>query len=443
MAGRRIVMATIGSEGDVHPFIGVALALKARGHEPIIATRAVFQAKIEREGLGYRRLRPDTDDAEAIGLTYDEIIAGITDQATGLRFLIKRIVTPFIRQTYADLEAACEGADLMISHNLVLAAPLFAAKTGLPWLTAILQPFSFMSAYDAPALGVSPLLDLVRRGFPPQLHRLLYRFAAQYSDSWFEPVRQFRAELGLPLSPLTPILEGPYSPLGTLALYSKTLGPVQRDFPPNTTITGFPFYDSETGGGSQLDGKLAAFLDRGPAPIVFTLGTSAVLNPGSFFRESLDAAARLNRRAVLLVGQDGFGALPAPLPDWAIACAYAPHSVLFPRAEAIVHQGGVGTTGQALRSGRPQLVTPHMADQPDNAARIKRHGVGEALAPKHYAGASAARLLARLIDRPSYQTNARQAADIVRGEDGAETAADTIETVLNRIRQAGQAAGKS
>jgi UDP:flavonoid glycosyltransferase YjiC (YdhE family) len=418
----------------VHPFIAVALALKARGHEPIIAARGAFRAKIEREGLGYRRLRPDTDDAGAIGLSYDEIIAGVTDQATGLRFLIKRIVTPFIRDTYADLEAACDGADLLIAHNLVLAAPLLAEKSGLPWLSVILQPFSSMSAYDAPALGVSPLLDFVRRGFPPSLHRQLYQFAARYSHSWFEPVRAFRAELGLPPSALTPILEGPYSPLGTLALYSKVLGRVRKDFPPNTTVTGFPFYDSETGGASALDVRLAAFLDQGPAPIVFTLGTSAVLNPGSFFRESLDAAARLNRRAVLLVGQDGFKVLPERLPETAIACAYAPHSALFPRAEVVVHQGGVGTTGQALRAGRPQLVTPHMADQPDNAARLKRLGVAAVLAPKRYAAASAAKAISALIDRADYTAKAGQVALTVASEQGAETAADAVETVLSRIR---------
>jgi rhamnosyltransferase subunit B len=427
-------MATVGSEGDVHPIIGVALALKARGHEPVIATRGAFQAKIEREGLGFRRLRPDTDDAEAFGMSYDEIIAGVTDQATGLRFLIKRIVTPFIRETYADLEAACDGADLLIAHNLVLAAPLLAEKRGLPWLSVILQPFSFMSAYDAPALGVSPMLDFVRRGFPPTLHRLLYRFAARYSESWFAPVRAFRAELGLPPSHLTPILEGPYSPLGTLALYSKILGAAQRDFPPHTTITGFPFYDSETGGGSRLDADLTAFLDRGPAPIVFTLGTSAVLNPGSFFKESLDAAARLGRRAVLLVGHDGFKALPERLPDTAIACAYAPHSVLFPRAEVIVHQGGVGTTGQALRAGRPQLVTPHMADQPDNAARVKRLGVATVLDPKRYAATSGAKAISGLIERDEFAANARRVAEVVAGEQGAETAADAIEAAANGRR---------
>jgi rhamnosyltransferase subunit B len=432
MTGRRIIMATIGSEGDVHPFIGVALALKARGHEPIIATRGVFQAKIEREGLGYRRLRPDTDDAEAIGLSYDEIIEGITDQATGLRFLIKRIVTPFIRQTYADLEATCDGADLLISHNLVLAAPLFAEAGGLPWLTAILQPFSFMSAYDAPAFGVSPVLDAVRRWLPPPLHRMIYRFAARYSESWFAPVHALRVELGLPPSALTPILEGPYSPLGTLALYSKSLGAVQKDFPPKTIVTGFPFYDSETGDGSWLDGGLADFLDQGPAPIVFTLGTSAVLNPGSFFSDSLDAAASLGRRAVLLVGQDGFKALPERLPQTAIACAYAPHSALFPRAAAIVHQGGVGTTGQALRSGRPQLVTPHMADQPDNAARLVRLGVARTVNPRHYTSASASRAIAALLAGPHFEAASQRAAAVVAEERGAELAADVIERAIRR-----------
>jgi UDP:flavonoid glycosyltransferase YjiC (YdhE family) len=159
-----------------------------------------------------------------------------------------------------------------------------------------------------------------------------------------------------------------------------------------------------------------------------------VLNPGGFFRESLDAAARLNRRAVLLVGQDGFNVLPERLPETAIACAYAPHSALFPRAEVVVHQGGVGTTGQALRAGRPQLVTPHMADQPDNAARLKRLGVAAVLAPKRYAAASAAKAISALIDRADYTAKAGQVALTVASEQGAETAADAVETVLSRIR---------
>ena len=432
MAGRKIVMAAMGSEGDVNPFIAIGLALKARGHEPVIAARGAFRAKVEREGLGYHFLRPDMDDAEAIGLTFDEIVQGATDQATGLRFLLKRVITPFVRQSYEDLEAVCHDADLLIPHGVVVAAPLLAEKRGLPWLSCVLQPFTFMSAYDPPLLGVAPLVDMMRPWLGKTVYRWLFDYSARYASSWFAPVHAFRAELGLPPSPLTPVVQGPYSPLGTLALYSEVLGAVQPDFPPATTITGFPFYDSEQGGGSQLDARLADFLDRGPAPIVFTLGTSAVLNPGSFFRESLEAAMRLGRRAVLLVGQDGFKTLPDNLPDTAIACAYAPHSALFPRAEAIVHQGGVGTTGQALRSGRPQLVTPHMADQPDNAARLVRLGVARTLRPKHYTAASASRTIADLIARPGYAASARATAAEVAEERGAELAADVIERAIRR-----------
>jgi len=432
--GRKIVMATMGSEGDVHPFIAVALALKARGHRPVIAARAAFRAKIEREGLGYSHLRPDMDDADAIGLSQDEIVRAVTDQATGLRFLLKRIVLPFIRQSYADLEAACEGADLLIPHGVVMAAPLLAEKRRLPWLSSVLQPFAFMSAYDPPMLGVAPLVDAMRPWLGRAVYRRLLDFTARYAAGWFTPVHALRAELGLPPSALTPVIQGPYSPLGTLALYSKVLGAVQPDFPPATTITGFPFYDSQLGGGAALEPGLAAFLDQGPPPIVFTLGTTAVLNPGSFFRESLEAAGRLNRRALLLVGQDGFKALPEQLPDTAMACAYAPHSALFPRAEVIVHQGGVGTTGQALRSGRPQLVTPHMADQPDNAARVKRLGVAAVLAPKRYTGATGAKAISTLIGAEAYSAKARQVADTVAREQGAEAAADAIEAALRPNR---------
>ena len=175
--------------------------------------------------------------------------------------------------------------------------------------------------------------------------------------------------------------------------------------------------------------ELEAFLAAGPAPIVFTLGSAAVNFPGGFYVESLKAARRLGRRAVLLVGPEGDLSV-ADGPD-AIAVPYAPFSLLFPCAAAVVHQGGVGTTQQALRSGRPQLVVPHLGDQFDNAARVVRLGCGATLSRRAYRADRVATVLDRLLSDPAVVETAARLGVVASQEDGAAVAAERIIEMLS------------
>jgi UDP:flavonoid glycosyltransferase YjiC (YdhE family) len=174
---------------------------------------------------------------------------------------------------------------------------------------------------------------------------------------------------------------------------------------------------------------LQHFLESGAAPVVFTLGSLVVNSPGSFYNESLAAARILRKRAVLLVGEDALARyLPLRSTDVHV-CAYAPHSLLFPRAETIVHQGGIGTLAQALRSGRPQLVVPFFGDQLDNAARAVGVGSARCLAPRVYTAESAARELSRLT-AAHYRLCAMKIHGCLASENGAAEAARVI---LNRL----------
>jgi UDP:flavonoid glycosyltransferase YjiC (YdhE family) len=212
----------------------------------------------------------------------------------------------------------------------------------------------------------------------------------------------------------------------TLALFSRVLGERQPDWPPNVVTTGFVFYNGPEG----LDPEVEAFLDTGDPPVVFTLGTSAVGAAGTFYDESARAATRLGLRAILLTG--GFEQnRPKGLRSRDIlVAARAPHQLLLPRARAVVHQVGAGTTGQALRAGRPMLVVPHGHDQPDNAFRVAKLGVARIVRPGAYKAPRVARELQALLDDPAYQARASQVASIVRSEGGAAEAAAAIERVL-------------
>jgi len=212
-----------------------------------------------------------------------------------------------------------------------------------------------------------------------------------------------------------------------LALFSKVIGPPQPDWPPNTVQPGFCYYDGADDI-QKMSGDLQGFLDAGEPPIVFTLGSAAVMDARDFFEQSADAARLLKRRAVLLYGV--FNDPPAGIGGDIVGFDYAPYSQLFPRAACVVHQGGVGTSGQVLRAGVPHLIVPFAHDQPDNAARCRRLGVGEIVTRRNYNASTAKTGLSRILDTEKYRERAREVADIVRTEPGTAGACEAIESVL-------------
>ena len=239
-----------------------------------------------------------------------------------------------------------------------------------------------------------------------------------------------RFEIGLPPTKDNPLVDG-HSPSLVLALFSELLADKQMDWPPQTVHAGFPLYDQDSGAG--LPPELARFLDDGPPPIVFTLSVSAAMVAGPFFEHSIDAARRLGRRAVLIVGKD-HRSRPASLPDGVVAFDYAPFSELFPRASVVVHAGGIGTSGLAMRSGRPMLVVPYAHDQPDNAHRLVRLGVARTVSRRRYTSAHIVAELRRLLDDPAFSRRASEVGEQIRREDGVRAACDALEALLQVSR---------
>jgi UDP:flavonoid glycosyltransferase YjiC (YdhE family) len=419
---KRILLTTFGSLGDLHPYIALALGLKACGHDAVIATSANYQAKIDALRIGFRPVRPDMPDLEGD----PGLVQRAMDPQTGTECVIRELMMPVLRQSYDDLMAAADGADLLVSHPLTFTVRLVAEKKGIPWASTLLQPIGFVSVYDPPVLPPAPFLAKLRF-LGPLFHRLLFWFGKQTIRPWCEPWHRLRAEVGLPSVPDNPLFEGQHSPLLTLALFSKVFAEKQRDWPAQTVVTGFPFYDEN--GTAGMPPELARFLADGPPPVVFTLGSSAVLDAGSFYEHSAAAVARLGRRGVLLVGK-GTKNQPASLPEEVIAVDYAPFSELFPRAAVIVHQGGIGTTAQAMRAGRPMLVMPYAHDQPDNAARVERLGIGRSISRRRYGPDTAAAELKKLLDNPTYAERAAEVGGKLRKEDGVRIACEALESLL-------------
>src|SRR5215213_118621 len=426
---KKIVISTIGSFGDVHPYVAIALELKRRGHRPVIATSESYREKTDALGLELHPVPPDMpgyDQPEEVA----RMVAELVDTKKGSERVFERFINPHLRGMYDALLEATRDADLLVTHVLSLAGPPVVEKTGIKWVSTVLAPISMFSNYDPPVFPQMPWTYRVLK-LHPAVSRAAMLVGRWKLDQLAAPLYRLRAELGLPRGG-NPMLEGQHSPRMVLALFSSVIAPPQPDWPPQTRVTGFPFYDRRDRAGDdeeKLDPELLKFLDAGEPPVVFTLGSSAVYVAGDFYRESVEAARAVGVRALLLLGEQSNR--PHDLPEGVAAFDYAPYGALLPRARAVVHQGGIGTTAQGLRAGVPAVVVPFSHDQFDNGSRVERIGVGRMLPRSKYNAASAARELRALLSEQSYTTRAAEVGRQVRSEDGAVAAADAIEEVLS------------
>jgi UDP:flavonoid glycosyltransferase YjiC (YdhE family) len=427
-ARRRIVLTTFGSLGDLHPYVAVALGLRARGHDAVVATGECYRRKIEALGLGFRAVRPDCDWSADPG-----VMRRLMHPRWGLIRVLRVVVLPALAQSYDDMRAAADGADLLVANLGVYAARLVAEKNGIPWASAMHIPIIHFSAYDPSVLPGFPGLSQRLRPLGPAFWTRLAGAVRWVTRPLARPLVRLRADLGLPPAPeRNPVIDG-HAPALHLALFSPRLADKQPDWPPQTVITGFPWFDRH--GESGLPPALARFLDDGPPPVVFTLGTAVAANAGAFFEHSAAAARRLGRRAILILADPRNR--PPALPPGVAAFDYAPFSELFPRAAAVVHHGGIGTTGLALRAGRPMLVVPHAWDQPDNAARAARLGVARILPSHRYTPGRVAAELRPLLDDPAYARRAAAVGEQVGQENGVRAACDALERLLRAARPNG------
>jgi rhamnosyltransferase subunit B len=416
----RILLATLGSLGDLNPYIAVGKALLARGQHVRLATSVDYRARVEAAGLEFAPLAPSiTELGER-----RQIAQRFFDRWGGPQRLIDAMVTVPLRRAYADLRAAVEGVALAVSHPITPALPLIAQSRGLPWLSSVLAPYSLFSTTDP---SLIPNLEWLQkpRGLGSWLHTSMLNLVRVAVRRWERPLHALRAELGLSPAKGALLIDGQFSPRGTLALFDPTLAAPQPDWPVRTFVCGAALHDAgdPQDPSAAADDALERFLAAGPPPVVFALGSSAVWLAKDYWEHAIAACERLGIRGLLLTGMPLQQRLPADV----AAFDYLPYSRVFPRAAVIVHQAGIGTLSFALRSGRPQLLTPAGFDQPDNAARAVRLGVGRVLPFRRaHSQARLVRELRALLGDPAHTRAAAEMAESLHGVDGAAAAAQRI-----------------
>ncbi len=390
----RIVFASLGSLGDLHPLLALARAAIDRGHDPVIAASAGYREYVEGLGFPFHAIRPALD-ADPVRMEY------LSHPSLGPERLMREELFPQVRQTYEDLLQAARQADILVVGELLYVAPLVAAKLNIPWANVILSPSSFLSAIDPCVLAPTPALHVLRH-FGPWPHRMIFSLGRFLTSRWSAPLHALREELGFPPGP-SPIFEGKHSPRLVLACFPQFLAAPQSDWPDAVVQTGFPFFSQPSR--PETNARLAAFLAEGEPPIVFTLGSTAVHIARDFYECAAVTTRKLGHRAIFLLGKN-----PAPVSEDGdiLSLDYAPLESLLPRAAAIVHHGGIGTCAEALRWGVRSLVIPFGYDQPDNGERLRKLGVATVLRRNQFSTQRLTASLEKVLASPSMSTRTKE-----------------------------------
>jgi rhamnosyltransferase subunit B len=411
-----ILLLALGSHGDVHPFVGLGLRLKARNHTVTVAANEIFAPLIRKAGLTFAALGTEE---EYTALAHDP---ALWSRSKAFQTVMERGVLPSLRPMYdLCIDFAKSGDAVIAGSSLALGLRLAEEKLQKPMALIHLAPGIIRTLHNFPVLPGTP----VRAWMPSFLKRFVYAVADKLviDRAMKKPINEVRKEINLP-------------PLGrsvwdwwndahqVIGLWPEWFGPWQSDWPENLKITGFPLYDEQDH--RQLSDALSTFIAGGSPPVAFTAG-SAMWSGHHFFEESVEACRRGNFRGILLTKHRE--KVPIQLPDSVMHVEYAPFSQLLPRCAATVHHGGIGTTAQALAAGHPQVIMPFAHDQLDNANRVVKLGCGAWIEPGDYRSKYVASTLLSLDKNYKIKRRCQEVKGLFSGADPLTQTAQILESL--------------
>ena len=373
----KILIVTIGTRGDVQPYVALGRALMESGHEITICTCAHFEAFIREYGLGYAYVNNDFIDF--MHSPEGKIILGNAGSfwktLATLAPMISKLGNLQERQMTDVWAASKESApDLILYHPKALGAPDFAEKLGVPCMLAFWLPI-YVPTTRFPAMGF-PELPL-----GPGYRWLTYQLIRMILLMMSKRVRKWRTQNGLdPRSPGLRMRLPDGRPIPALHGFSRHIIPRPEDWPETAIVTGYWFLNQAEHWNPPR--SLTEFLSRGEPPVYFGFGSIFGRNPKMVTQIILEAVRRTGVRAVLARGWGGLEPTDSAQSESVMFIEAAPHRWLFPQVNAVVHHGGCGTTAAGLLAGKPSIICPFFGDQPFWGRHVERLGVGPSPIPQ-------------------------------------------------------------
>jgi rhamnosyltransferase subunit B len=428
-ASRRlhIMLPTLGSSGDVHPFIALGRAMKQRGHRVTVLSNPLFQALVESQGLDFLPLGKLDQAQVAIGNP------DVWHLRKGFA-IIAGVIVPAIAETYRHIEQHADANTVVAFSTLAFGGRVAQEKLGVPSASVHLQPSVIRTYADQGMLGNVRLSATHPRWMKQLLFSLVDGLVLDRNLK--QPLNRFRATLGL--MPVSRVMDRwMNSPQLVLAMFPEWFAAPQPDWPANTHAVGFAQFDDDGASDSLLQAE--EFLAAGTPPIVVTPG-SAGSTMQKFFRESVEAISRIGARAMLVTNFPE--QVPRHLPSGIEVFSYLPFSRLLPRSAMLVYHGGIGTLAQGIKAGVPQLVVPHGYDQFDSGWRIGQLGLGHSISENRYRAAQVAPVMRQMLEDASLTQRCRQFADRIDSVAALERACELLESIATPVAGGGRVSGE-
>ncbi|MFQ5489902.1 MAG: glycosyltransferase [Phycisphaerae bacterium] len=408
-----VILATLGSSGDVNPFIAIGRAMVARGHRATLVTNPHFETAAREAGLDFAPIRAQED---YVRITKDP---DLWHPRRGLQVLCREVIVPGIAPTHETIERLnTPGQTVVLAHGLAFGARIAHETSGVPLVTLFPGPLAVRSLIDPPHV---PFCGTARR-----LGSVGMRFAYRVGDFLIDrvvlkPTNAFRRSFGLP--PVRRLMRDWWmSPQRVIGVWPDWFAPPQPDWYDKIRVTGFVYHD--TPHALADTGQAEAIFSAGQAPVLFTPGT-AMRHGRDFFAAAAEACRLIGRPGVLLT--PFAEQIPDRLPDGVVHLPFLPFGTYLPRAGAIVHHGGVGTVAQAMSAGIPQVVRPMGYDQFDNGHRVERLGVGVSIRRSRFRARRVAEVLDGLLSSRHVAERCRDLASRIQPGTGAQRACEAIE----------------
>lgn len=412
----RITILTIGSRGDVQPYLALGRGLQAAGHEVRLATHAVFEDFVRGQGLDFALVEINPKE-----LLQSEAGQAWLESGKNPLIFVRRFVkafAPLLARTLDESWQACQGAEAIVYSPLALGGFHIAAKLGVPCYLAGLQPKRPTREHPHMIFPRLPLGPLYNRA----THAVSRALARTMIGPILAPVNDWRvATLGLPRLTVGEYLRA-HERVPTLYGVSPVVFPRPADWPAWVHMTGYWFLDQPADW--QPPAELVDFLDRGQPPVYIGFGSMSGRDPAATTQTVVAALAAAGQRGVLLTGWGGLEraameSAAAELGVDVLAVESIPHDWLFPRMAAVVHHGGAGSTAAGLRAGVPSAAVPFFGDQPYWGAMLADLGVGPAPIPQRELTAPRlAAAITRATSEPALRARAAEIGQRIRAEDG-------------------------
>lgn len=406
----KVNLLTLGSQGDVQPFVALGRALVRAGHAVTLSTAAQFEPFVTRHGLPFCPVNGDflrLKEAEGVM------------EGGGNKWDLMRQVKPMLRRMLDDAWLGAQGTELLVYHPKVFAGLEMADALGVPAALAVPAPFvvptrAFASAIVPPSWRLGPWLNQLSYALTPLMQAAFADVLNEFRTQTLKVPRRSARHTGL--------VHADGRPVPVLHAYSAHVVPVPADWPAHACATGYWLLDDEDPWTPPPE--LERFLASGPPPVYVGFGSMTSRDAVAKGQLVLEAVRRAGQRAVLA---RGWGALEVDGAEDVLIIDGAPHDRLFPRMGGLVHHGGAGTTAAGLYASIPSLVCPFFGDQPFWGERIHQLGLGPAPIPQRALTADRlADAIRALMTDARMRENAQALAVKLRAEDGVARAAERL-----------------